>query len=168
MRSKSMDWFLYDNGFRHKRVNHIPIFMYLLRFILRFFFLIFHDRGPYHIETNLLICSANQCACAYQGVRNVRFSENLAYFVFLKHPFWDSYFCPITDVILPEPAFEAVNGPFWLLLYAFWSHQANFYFVYLFFSSDIIAQIYAGSDFGFARGNREVYNVFRRIFQVSR
>ena len=27
--------------------------------------------------------------CAYQGVRNVRFSGNLACFVFLKHPFWD-------------------------------------------------------------------------------
>ena len=26
-------------------------------------------------------------ACAYQGVRNVRFSENLACFVFLKYPF---------------------------------------------------------------------------------
>ena len=26
-------------------------------------------------------------ACAYQVVRNVRFSENLACFVFLKHPF---------------------------------------------------------------------------------
>ena len=25
--------------------------------------------------------------CAYQGVRNVRFSENLACFVFFKHPF---------------------------------------------------------------------------------
>ena len=25
--------------------------------------------------------------CAYQGVRNVRFSENVARFVFLKHPF---------------------------------------------------------------------------------
>ena len=25
--------------------------------------------------------------CAYQGVGNVRFSENLACFVFLKHPF---------------------------------------------------------------------------------
>ena len=24
--------------------------------------------------------------CAYQGVRNVRFSENLTWFVFLKHP----------------------------------------------------------------------------------
>ena len=34
---------------------------------------------------------------AYQGVRNVRFSENLACFVFLKHPFWDSPFCLITD-----------------------------------------------------------------------
>ena len=35
----------------------------------------------------------------YQGVRNVRFSENLACFVFLKHPFWDSPFCLITDEI---------------------------------------------------------------------
>ena len=31
------------------------------------------------------------------GVRNVRFSENLACFVLLKHPFWDSPFCLITD-----------------------------------------------------------------------
>ena len=37
--------------------------------------------------------------CAYQGVRNVRFSENLACFVFLKHPFWDSPFCLITDEV---------------------------------------------------------------------
>ena len=28
--------------------------------------------------------------------RNVRFSENLACFVFMKHPFWDSLFCLIT------------------------------------------------------------------------
>ena len=35
----------------------------------------------------------------YQGVRNVRFTENLACFVSLKHPFRDSPFCIITDVI---------------------------------------------------------------------
>ena len=35
--------------------------------------------------------------CAYQGVRNVRFSENLTCFVFLKHMFWNSPFCLITD-----------------------------------------------------------------------
>ena len=34
--------------------------------------------------------------CTYQGVR-ILFSENLASFVFLKHPFWDSPFCLITD-----------------------------------------------------------------------
>ena len=34
---------------------------------------------------------------AYQGVRNVHFPENLACFVFLKHPFWDSPFSLITD-----------------------------------------------------------------------
>ena len=37
------------------------------------------------------------CTCDYQGVRIVRFSENLACIVFLKHPFWDSPFCHITD-----------------------------------------------------------------------
>ena len=31
------------------------------------------------------------------GVINVRFSENLACFVFLKQPFQDSSFCLITD-----------------------------------------------------------------------
>ena len=35
--------------------------------------------------------------CAYQGVRNVRSSENVSCFAFLKHPFWDSPFCLITD-----------------------------------------------------------------------
>ena len=35
--------------------------------------------------------------CAYQGVRNVHFLENLACFVFLKNPFWDSLFCFSTD-----------------------------------------------------------------------
>ena len=34
--------------------------------------------------------------CAYQEV-NVRFSENLVCFVFLKHPLWDSPFYLITD-----------------------------------------------------------------------
>ena len=33
----------------------------------------------------------------YQGVKNVRFSENLACFAFLLPPFWDSPFCHITD-----------------------------------------------------------------------
>ena len=37
--------------------------------------------------------------CAYQGVRNVRFSENLACFVFLFPLSWDSRFCLITDEI---------------------------------------------------------------------
>ena len=33
----------------------------------------------------------------YQGVRNVCFLENLTYFVFLYHPFWDLPFCFVTD-----------------------------------------------------------------------
>ena len=35
--------------------------------------------------------------CAYQGVRNVRFLENMACFAFLKQQFWDSIFYLITD-----------------------------------------------------------------------
>ena len=38
-------------------------------------------------------------ACAYQGVRNVPFPENLACFVFLSHPFWESPFFLITGDI---------------------------------------------------------------------
>ena len=37
-----------------------------------------------------------KCLCAYQGVRNVCFLENLAYFVFLKHKLWDLPFCLLT------------------------------------------------------------------------
>ena len=36
------------------------------------------------------------------GGKNVRFSENLARFVFLKHLFWDSPFCLITDEFQTE------------------------------------------------------------------
>ena len=35
--------------------------------------------------------------CVYQEVKNVRFSENLTCFVFLKHPFWDSPLYFITE-----------------------------------------------------------------------
>ena len=36
----------------------------------------------------------------FQGVRNARFLENLAWFVFLKYLFWDLLFCLITDVFI--------------------------------------------------------------------
>ena len=38
--------------------------------------------------------------CAYQGVRNVCFKENLACFVFLLPAFSDSPFCLITDDLM--------------------------------------------------------------------
>ena len=38
--------------------------------------------------------------CTYQRVRNVRFSENLACFFFLKHPFWDSPYWLVNDDFL--------------------------------------------------------------------
>ena len=34
--------------------------------------------------------------CAYQWLRNIRFSEHLACFVFLKQPFWDLPICIVT------------------------------------------------------------------------
>ena len=37
---------------------------------------------------------------AYQALRNVRFSENLACFVFLKHLFWVLPFCLITSELI--------------------------------------------------------------------
>ena len=43
--------------------------------------------------------------CVYQGVRNVCFSENLACFVFLKHPFWGMPFCLINDDIAFRESF---------------------------------------------------------------
>ena len=44
--------------------------------------------------------------CMNQGVRNVRFSENLACFVVLKHPFWHSPFWFISvDIILSHECF---------------------------------------------------------------
>ena len=38
-------------------------------------------------KTNISYPLIRTRTCVYQGVRNVRFSENLACFVFLKHPF---------------------------------------------------------------------------------
>ena len=40
----------------------------------------------------------HQTGVCISGVRNVRFSENLACFVFLKHSFWDLPFCLIDEV----------------------------------------------------------------------
>ena len=50
-------------------------------------------------KTNISYPLIRTRSCAYQGVRNVHFSENLAHFVFLKHPFWDSPFYLITNEV---------------------------------------------------------------------
>ena len=47
-------------------------------------------------KTNISYPLINTRTGVYQGVRNVRFTENLPRFVFLKHPFWDSPFCLLT------------------------------------------------------------------------
>ena len=51
-------------------------------------------------KTNISYPLIRTRTCAYQGVRNVCFSENLTCFVFLEHPFWDLPFCLITDGML--------------------------------------------------------------------
>ena len=48
-------------------------------------------------KTNISYPLIRTSTCVYQWVRNVRFSENLACFVFLKHPFSDSPFYLIID-----------------------------------------------------------------------
>ena len=48
------------------------------------------------LKTNISYPLIRIRTCAYQGVRNVRFLENLACFVFLKYSFWNSPFCLIT------------------------------------------------------------------------
>ena len=45
------------------------------------------------------IVSIHGRKCAYLGLRNVRFTEHLACFVFLLPPFWDFLFCLNTDDI---------------------------------------------------------------------
>ena len=63
---------------------------------------VFQEDKPRQIfrKTNISYPLIRTRTCTYQGVRNVCFSENLACFVFLKHPFRDSPFCLITDDIL--------------------------------------------------------------------
>ena len=48
-------------------------------------------------KTNIYYPLIRTSTQAYQGVKNVRFSENLMCLVFLKHSFCDSHFCLITD-----------------------------------------------------------------------
>ena len=55
------------------------------------------QRAPNFRKTSISYSLIRTRTCAYQGVRDVRFSENLACFVFLKQPFSDSPFCFITD-----------------------------------------------------------------------
>ena len=56
--------------------------------------------------------------CAYQGVRNVRFLENLLCFVFLLPPLCDLPFCLTTDdlrLILPSYRNQSTNLRYWFL-----------------------------------------------------
>ena len=56
-------------------------------------------------------------------VRNVRFSENLACFVFLKHQFWGSLFCRITDVMMWF--FYVESWALWKISYCFVSRNKS-------------------------------------------
>ena len=63
--------------------------------------------------------------CAYQGVTNVRISENLACFVFLKHPFWDLPFCLITDKLFSQKV------PSWMADQIVDSPPMNIFFLFV-------------------------------------
>ena len=52
----------------------------------------------------------------HQGLRNVRFSENLVCFIFSKHPFWDSPFCLITVVLYHRNFAKTRSTENWRLL----------------------------------------------------
>ena len=51
-------------------------------------------------KTNISYSLIRTRTCAYHGVRNVPF-QKIWHAVFLKHPFWDSPFCLITDDMIP-------------------------------------------------------------------
>ena len=55
-----------------------------------------HQMFPKKNISYPLICTRT---CAYQGVINVGFPENLVCFLFLWHPFWDLPFWLITNVL---------------------------------------------------------------------
>ena len=75
-------WYLYCQLWTISHIaSHICLFVFVF-WLIKFYF---------------LNSSVIRQTWAYQGVRNVRFWKNLACFVFLKHPFWDSPFCLITD-----------------------------------------------------------------------
>ena len=118
-----MDCFLFDKGLRHERVPWYPkLSFWSYRMEI---YKVAKSRGTFRIQSNFhnasVIRQKSECqnGCfkktkhtkfaekrtffapwyAHVRVRNVRFSGNLACFVFLKHPFWDSPFCLITDEI---------------------------------------------------------------------
>ena len=75
--------------------------------------------------------------CTYQRVRHVRFSENLACFVFLKHPFRDSSFCLIT-VVLKIHNFQGVVSALcydWFNFFSYFTNNMTFNAVILIVSN---------------------------------
>ena len=58
-----------------------------------------HRRRRRRRRRNREFSCRDNALTAYQGVRKVRFSENLMCFVSFKHPSWDSTFSLITDEV---------------------------------------------------------------------
>ena len=56
---------------------------------------VFHENETRQILRNTYVCVSGGKRCSF-------FSENSTCFVFLKHPFWDSPFCFITNELLSE------------------------------------------------------------------
>ena len=75
--------------------------------------------------------------CAYEGLRNVRFLENLSCFIFLKHPFWDLPFCLITDKGMK------------IRLVLFFSRKYNGIKCYFFYQRSEVRQCHVGSEWAY-------------------
>ena len=76
---------------------------------------VFQENKAHQIfrKTNISYSLIRRRRCAYQGLRNVCFSENAVSFVFLKHLFWDSPFCLITDDFRPT---GYIPSEYWIAL----------------------------------------------------
>ena len=89
---------------------------------------VFQENKAHQIfrKTNISYSLIRTLRCAYQGVRNVCFSENLMCFVFLKHPFWDSSFCFITVDIDTLPSYYRNSKKIYIYWKGFIASLINF------------------------------------------
>ena len=90
-------FFLKIRSLRKSLTKEISTKFILIKTSTRSFFL--RNFCYYILNSTILTLAYFTYACA-SGGKKCCFSENFTCFVFLKHPFWDSPFCLITDETL--------------------------------------------------------------------